>query len=363
MKIGTLTYHRADNYGAVLQAYALCQYLCDQGCNAENIDYWPKHHAVVYKLWCWEKKYFHFQGIRGKIKYLWNFPFILSKNYRRKRKFDIFRKQMMKIVPIRADYDAVFYGSDTIWNRWNLNALYTGFDSTYWGSDTIAAKHRFSYAPSMGNVIDNDGTKNQCKKYLQLFDKISVREVPLKKKFEEWGFKNICITVDPTMLLSRNSWHLLASQRIVKDEYILLYNLERSEVCKELAAKIEREKEMRIIQLTALVSKVGSKDIYDTAGPLEFLSLICHASYVVTSSFHGCVFSIIFNKQFCFHSEVETERISSLLQSSGLQERFIKTPDTATMYRPINYDQVNILVEKEITSSKHFIADCLKIFS
>ena len=361
MKIGTLTYHRADNYGAVLQAYALCHYLCEQGYDAENIDYWPKHHAVVYRLWCWDNRYFHFQGIRGKIKYLWYFPFILLKNYRRKSNFDKFRKQTMKIVPIGACYDAVFYGSDTIWNSWNLNTLYKGFDPTYWGADTISAKHKFSYAPSMGNVINNEGTKKHCKNHLKQFDKISVRETPLKKILEEWGFNNIYLTVDPTMLLSKSQWSQLTSQRIVKEDYVLCYNLERSEVCSELAEKIGRERNLRVIQITALVSKAGSKDIIDTAGPFEFLSLFRHASYIVTSSFHGCVFSIIFNKQFCFHSNVETERISSLLHSYGLTERFVTTSDTTAMYLPIDYDQVNDLLEKETTASKQFIADCLKM--
>ena len=363
MKIGTLTYHRADNYGAVLQAFALCQYLCNQGYEAENIDYWPKHHAIVYKLWCWEYRYFHFQGLRGKIKYLLNFPSILSRNYKRKNNFNLFRKQNMKIVPIEANYDAVFYGSDTIWNRWNLNTLYTGFDPTYWGADTITAKHRFSYAPSMGNVIDNEGTKKHCKEFLQLFDRISVREIPLKKKLEEWGFKDICITVDPTMLLSRDSWNLFASKRIVEGEYVLLYNLERSEVCSDLAKKIERERKIRVVQLTALVSKVSSKDIYDTAGPIEFLSLFRYASYVVTSSFHGCVFSVIFNKQFCFHSNVETERISSLLRSCNLTDRFVTVPDTAIMYKPIDYELVNDLVKREVIASRKYIDDCLKTIS
>ncbi len=317
MTIGTLTYHKADNYGAVLQAYALCQYLYEQGYNAGNIDYWPQHHADVYKLWCWDNNYFHYQGIRGKVKYLCFFPSILLRNCRRKYNFNKFRKKTMRTVEPGAKYDVVFYGSDTIWNRWNLNTHYSGFDSTYWGADNIAAKYRFSYASSMGNVIDDEATEKQCKKYLTQFDKISVRERPLKKKLEEWGFENIQIAVDPTMLLSQNSWNLLASREKVKGDYVLCYNLERSDICNDLAEKISKERNMRVIQLTALVSKVSSQDIFDTAGPLEFLSLFKHASYVVTSSFHGCVFSIIFNKLFCFHSDVETERITSLLHSCG----------------------------------------------
>lgn len=360
MIIGTITYHRADNYGAVLQAYALYKYLCEEGYNAEIIDYWPKHHAVIYKLWCWSHRTFHFLGIKGKVHYIFNYPFILFRNIKRKNNFEKFRKEMMKIVPPRANYDAVFYGSDTIWNRWNLNTLYKGFDSIYWGDDRIFTKHRFSYAPSMGNVIDDEQTRNHCKEYLHNFEYISVREKTLKNKLEDWGYKNITITVDPTMLLSIQSWHMLASQRIINEEYIVCYNLEQSRVCSEMAERIGEEHKLRVIQLTGQVSKVSSRDCFDTAGPFEFLSLISHASYVVTSSFHGCVFSIIFNKQFCFHSDVETERISSLLDSCNLNDRFITIPDTSAMYKPINYEKVNNLIEEKITASKQYIANCLK---
>lgn len=361
MKIGILTYHRADNYGAVLQAYALCHYLCKQGVDAENIDYWPQHHAMAYRLWCWNQRAFRFHGIKGKVKFLLYFPSMLVRNYKRKKNFERFRKQTMKIVPLRTDYDAVFYGSDTIWNRWNLNDLYRGFDPVYWGSDAIVTKHRFSYAPSMGNVIEDEQTKEQYKKYLSRFDRISVREEQLKNKLEEWGYQHISIAVDPTMLLSKHDWELLASQRIVKDGYVLCYNLECSNICSEMAERIGKERNMRVIQLTALVSQVGYKDTYDTAGPFEFLSLFCHASHVVTSSFHGCVFSIIFHKLFCFHSNVETERISSLLQLCGLTKRFVTSPDTAAMYRPIDYEQVDNLLEQKVAASKEFISDCLSI--
>ena len=363
MKVGTLTYHRADNYGAVLQAYALCQYLSEQKVDAGIIDYWPKHHAEVYKLWCWNKSYFHYQGMKGKIKYLLYFPIVIIKNYKRKHNFEIFRRNSMKTRTPYVQYDAVFYGSDTIWNKWNLNNLYSGFDPTYWGAGTISARYRFSYAPSMGNVFNDENTRNHCKKYLSRFDRISVREILLKNRLEDWGYRDIQITVDPTMLLSRHHWDSLITKRIVKDEYILCYNLEHSNICKEMAKKLGIECNMRVIELTGQVSGVCSKDLFDTAGPFEFLSLFSYATYVVTSSFHGCVFSIIFNKQFCFHSEVETERILNLLQAYGLSERFVNSSDTQYMYNKINYKVVNNITERKVAVSKKFIADCLQTVS
>lgn len=363
MIIGTLTYHRADNYGAVLQSYALFKYLCEQGYEAEIIDYWPKHHAIVYKLWCWDQRSFHFQGIKGKILYLLNYPLKLYRNYKRKRNFNVFRKHTMRIMPRRDYYNAVFYGSDTIWNKWNQNTRFTGFDTTYWGDKTIIAKHKFTYAPSMGNIFNDKYTKDHCEEYLHNFEYISVRENSLKKMLEDWGYKNICITVDPTMLLSRHSWDLLSSQRLISEDYVVCYNLEQSKICSEMAERIGKERKMRVIQLTGKVSNIVSKDYFDIAGPIEFLSLVSHASYMVTSSFHGCVFSIIFNKQFCYHSNVETERISSLLDSYNLTERFVKKPDTSAMYKPINFEETNKLIEKNITASKQYIANCLKNIS
>ena len=361
MKIGTVTYHRADNYGAVLQAYALRQYLHEQGFDVENIDYWPHHHAIVYKIWCWSKYEFHSRRWKGKLLYFLLFPLVLLRSFKRKRNFDKFRKQKMKIVPIGQFYDAVFYGSDTIWNKWNLNGFFSGFDSTYWGGGLINAKHRFSYAPSMGNVIDSAETNIQCKTYLPKFDKISVREIQLKSKLEEWGFKNIQITLDPTMLLTKKSWDALANNRIVPNNYVLCYNLENSSVCGKLAENVGRECKLPVIQLTALVSQKHSNHIYDTAGPFEFLSLFRYASYVVTSSFHGCVFSIIYNRIFCFHSDVETERITNLLESCGLKERFVTTTETAAMYQPIDYNNVNKQVEKMALFSKCFIKECIQM--
>ena len=357
--IGTITYHRADNYGAVLQAYALCQYLREQNLDAEIIDYWPKHHAAVYRLWCWNSRVFYSRNRIGKIVYILKFPLVLLRNYKRKKNFNLFRRRNMYISNSMRKYDAVFYGSDTIWNKWNLNSLYSGFDPTYWGSDFVKSSHRFSYAPSMGNVIDNDETMNYCKKHLPQFDKLSVREKHLKDKLVEWGIGEISITVDPTMLLPRKSWDLLAKRRIIKNDYVLCYNLESSSICAALAEEIGKECGMRVIQLTAQVSQYGNSNIYDTAGPLEFLSLFRHASYIVTSSFHGCVFSIIFNKQFCFHSYVETERISSLLDSLCLSQRFIKTSDTSVMYNPIDYNMVNNLMEQNVADSKDYIFSCL----
>lgn len=361
MRIGTLTYHRADNYGAVLQAYALFKYLQNLGHEVEIIDYWPHYHASVYRLWCWNSIYYRSLGKKGKLLYLLHFPMQLWRNNIRKSNFDIFRNHYLNIAAQNHHYDAVFYGSDIIWNKWKFNTLHNGFDDVYWGGGDIKSNHKFSYAPSMGNVIDTEDARKQCQKFLAQFSNISVRERALKEKLEEWGYKKIQLVMDPTLLLSEKQWSNIGRERNTKKDYILCYNLECSGVINQLAQVVSDEKQLECVYLTGRISQVKRKNILDTVGPIEFLELFKNASYVLTSSFHGCVFSLIFKKQFCFHSNVQTDRIISLLHSCNLDNRFIDTIDTERLFEPIDYKNVEKSLSEMINNSKQYISACLKI--
>ena len=93
--VGVVTYHRANNYGAVLQAYALCQYLHKLGCNSEIVDYWPNYHAVVYRPLIWDKKAFAKRDILHKLSYIFSMIFCSFKRYVRNRNFNRFRKSIL----------------------------------------------------------------------------------------------------------------------------------------------------------------------------------------------------------------------------------------------------------------------------
>ncbi len=363
IKIGTVTYHRAYNYGAVLQAYALYAYLKKLGYDVEIVDYWPKHHQDVYKLW---KPLVPNMTIKHVIFNIIFSPFIVLrylKNKKRASKYERFIRQYMHLSswPPSHEYEAVFYGSDTVWNSWKMNRLFSGFDEVYWGGDLIKAKHKFSYAPSMGNVIDSQDTINHCNRMLPKLDLISVRESNLLEKLAEWGWKDVTKVVDPTVLLHREDWNNIAKDRIIKKEYILCYNLEKSSIINELAKKIASREHLRIINLRGTVTNKLSRNEYDTAGPIEWVTLFRDAKYVLTSSFHGVVFSILFEKKFVFNSSCETERISSLLESCGIPERFINKADPRELERYIDYSNVNKKLDKMRTDSYEFINKCLRI--
>ena len=146
--VGVVTYHRANNYGAVLQAYALCQYLHKLGCNSEIVDYWPNYHAVVYRPFIWDKKAFAKRDILHKLAYIFSMIFCSFKRFVRNRNFNRFRKRFLNIGNKEGmvTYDAAFYGSDTIWNVWKQNDLHQGFDSVFWREEKISAQYKFSFA-------------------------------------------------------------------------------------------------------------------------------------------------------------------------------------------------------------------------
>lgn len=363
LKIGIVTYHRAYNYGAVLQAYALCRYLNNLGLNAEIVDYWPKHHSYVYRTNICDSKVAKKLPLLKRFKYYLITLICSKKNIKRYSNFEKFIREQLPISSsfMNTVYDAVFYGSDTIWNTWKMNSLHKGFDDVMWGSNTVQAKHKFSYAPSMGNVIDSIETKMYCERMLPNFDKISVRETNLLFKLNEWGFKDVVKVVDPTILLTKEQWDSITPSRIVKEEYVLCYNLESSSIIDYLALCISKKYNLRIIYMTAMSKPSFNKNVYDTAGVYEFLSLIKNAQFVVTSSFHGVVFSIINHKQFCFHSDCETERISSILSSCGLSDRFVDKPDVDKLESVIDYASVDAKLALMRRDSYRFIEDCLKI--
>lgn len=365
IKIGIVTYHKANNYGAVLQAYALYKYLENQGYNAEVVDYWPKYHLVVYKTWNWDMELFNALTLSHKLIYIISFSILTVKRFVRNQRYKQFRKRCLKIGAKEGvtKYDAVFYGSDTIWNVWKQNKLHKGFDNVLWGDKTIQSRYKFSYAPSMGNVIDTVETKAYCSRMLPNFDLISVRETALLNKLKEWGWHNVEKVVDPTILLTKEQWNNLLVKRLERKDYILCYNLENSDVINRLTKRISEEQNLKVIYVTGNVKRTFDHSVKDLAGPMEFLSYFKYASYVFTSSFHGVVFSIIFEKQFCFHSNKETERIISLLSSCGLSDRFIQDDDFFVLEEKIEYEEVNRKLEKIRARSYEYINKCIKLLN
>lgn len=314
MKIGILTFHHAHNYGAVLQAYALQEVLRKKGHNVEFINYRNPYLLSIYNWFSWKR--FITKNVIKAIKEL----NLVLKRKRRYDNFQYFIQSKLSITDQSYDltsYDIIIIGSDQVWNP----KLTHGFDSMYWGNwnhyDTIVA----SYAASMEDHISpND--KIEISMLLKNFDFISVREENLKNQLKLLTNKNIDVVVDPTLLLNREHWLEMGNNPIIKEDYILLYQVRNNEKAENIAQQISKHLNVKIVHLSARIDLSNDKKTI-SSGPLEFLSLFHHARFVVCTSFHGTIFSLIYHKPFCsvLLDDGKDSRVTNLLFQVGLSDR------------------------------------------
>ncbi len=353
-KIGIMTFYDVQNYGAALQAYALQNKLKILGVDAEFIRYYDSqknnndNRTNVKKYWS------------VLANYEFN-PYLFSKAYPAassvKAKFNSFKEEYMKLsrrayysyeslCEAKNRYDAFVCGSDMVWSNigQDLNAFYLRF----------APKNKsISYAPSITGI--DFSNKEQID-----FIREAVNDIGYLSCREKYGVDSIKkITgrepfhaVDPTLLLTKEEWtQALNLEGYNGKPYILCYMFqgvpkETKKQLTKLAKK--RNMEVRYIPMAATeyVSEIN-QGYSATYGPREFVQMVANASFVVTNSFHGLLFSLIFEKPFILLHRpngntwgVHEERMVSILNLAGITERFIYLDDTITeSYFDLNYSE------------------------
>lgn len=322
MKIGILTYHRSHNYGALLQAIALRYELTKLGHEVYYIDYWPKYHQSMYA-------YFSFYSlthrrIRGALSYVRQF---VKYHKQKKVKIERFGSFIHDFIApycksINDTYDIIVHGSDQIWRKqegkW-YNPIYFGVH------DNIRSKYNVSYAASMGKISKDENDIRLVKRYLTHMDRISVRETDLLDFVKEIGFRDATISMDPTFLLSKSEWDkLIPMQEFKNKKYLLYYKLlDKSFNDKDVYAFAkEHGWDIKVLYGYATISKEDENSIC-TAGPIEFLNLIRNAEFVITSSFHGLAFSLIYQKPFYAAFSIGSSRAESILEKLELKDQLL----------------------------------------
>ncbi|MDD6036545.1 MAG: polysaccharide pyruvyl transferase family protein [Lachnospiraceae bacterium] len=307
--IGVLTLHNATNYGAILQTYALQHVLDDMGIENEVVSYEcpkiTKQHQIRMKWW-------NPLGYEIKKRTKNRFHFFFLNNIR--------HSEVVRELLPSAHYDTYLVGSDQVWNM-NL----TGNDMTYFLENLPSGVPKYSYAASMGNYRFTDKTlQERCFACLDTFTGISVREQSLAGYLSDGMVhrqqRKIEVHPDPVLLLDRNEWEKLA-KHTQKGKYILLYMIGRNY---ELIQKAQiLSKEMGIPVLWASDSLRHYRYVKNVrcSSPEEFVGLFEDSFYVVTNSFHGTAFSILFQKPFlttAVHEGKRMERIADLMDALGL---------------------------------------------
>ena len=361
MKIGLITFHRAHNYGAVLQCYALCKTLSSLGHDIEVIDYYPTYFREQYISI--SKRNMHGMSFRGKIAYLINQ--LLTCRTRKKRSigFDNFIGNL-PLSPLMYTensimfnkYDAIIFGSDQIWNP----ILTFGEDNIYSGNFNVRGAKRIAYAASTSPQICINKYKGYFRGIIERFNTISVREGSLNDYINGIQPGTSRVVLDPVLLLDRESWYKIAVKPSVQN-YLLIYTVPQNPKVWELASMIASYKGLQIVEIRPNVSRKSRQNVYQHVSPEEFLGYFQHASYIVTTSFHGTAFALKFNKQFVtlkFGSAVD-DRAANLLNITGLSERMIAYNALHIPTEDIIYDDVNKILQGQIVSSLSFIENSL----
>lgn len=343
LKIGILTFHRAHNYGAVLQAYALQTHLKQMGHEAEIIDYRPAYIENAYSFW----PTLTGKSLFRKIKSLIYFGLVAYKKLKRWRVFEEFinnrfclSKKIYK-APFNEnfDYDVYVLGSDQIWNPKITN----GYDLVFTGGFLVSPKaKKIAYAASKESENLNASAMAFFKKNLLNFEGVSVRESVLANLLQPLTEKHIETVLDPTLLVDCQIWYDMAKRPQVDCKYVLLYQMRDNSHAVRIAKHVAEQLGAKVVHLEARLRLFPDKNSYQNSSPEEFLGWIKSAECVITTSYHGVAFSIAFSKPFYTLrlNDGADSRAASLLSELSLTERILKVED-CPKFEVIDYAIVN----------------------
>lgn len=331
-KCGIVTFHSSHNYGSVLQAYALVKTIQKLGLDTEIIDFRHPHTTDMYewrlwspyKDWKWNLREFILRGIfkfgKKREKVFNNFiEYILPKSSSIKSKSDI-----------PDIYDILICGSDQIWNP---NA--SGENDPIYYLDFGTTANKFSYAASSGSVKFGESNHDYILGCLQMMKSIGVREEFMKDYILQEFQLQAEVNPDPTFLLNQTEWTQIEEiYPHIPTKYLLVYTIQHPKETLSYAKSVAQKLNIPLVHIcnergiTSLLHKETRYSLMNVS-PQQFLWLFHHANFIVTNTFHGNMFSIIFRKNFIHYAiNPNDTRISTLHETIGLGHSRMIQPNT-----------------------------------
>ena len=268
------------------------------------------------------------------------------------------------------EYSKFVLGSDQVLHPINYGSHYYTME---WIPEQIK---KITYAASFGVSNIPKYQIKGTKKFLGRIDNISVREQQGAQIVYDMINKKVPVVVDPTLLLDSDMWGGI-SANIQDKDYIFCYFLGDNKMAREMAIAMKKKTGKKIFSIPCMDEinledlKFGDKQLYDV-GPSEFLSYIKNAAYVITDSFHGTVFSVLFNKQFVVYNRYNNKnknstnsRIDTLLLKIELENRRVlnncSTEESVNiLLGAIDYSKVNFKVSELKSESIEYLKCVLK---
>lgn len=393
-KVAIVTWARGVNYGTILQAFSLTDTLRKHGYDAVLLD--DSILTGEFKAQASADKDVKTppqssQTKNGKLSYYLNkikkaiYVFSSPKRYRnyknertfervssnKKRAFEEFKKAYLTMSEpfgvaeydrVGNEYDAYVCGSDQIWtikSKPEYHYYYLGF--------TDDSKKRIAYAPCIGEYKIPDFAKSDIKNLTERFDKIAMRDNHGSKLISETSAKSVSTVLDPVLLKTPTEWQETLSLQKTNEKYLLCYILGTHKWYNDYIKLLSESMGLKIKWIP--VNPEQTDFLYGNTspcGPKEFVELIYNAEYVCTDSYHGTLFSLLFNKQLTIlerytdSENSQNERFYSLFNQLGISKQIIseKTFEKSDTER-LNYDIINRSLAKEREKSLQYLLSAL----
>lgn len=350
-RVGIVTFFSNCNYGSVLQAYALSQYLTEKGYNTEIIDYLTPNNRFNFKM--------RIRTILNRLGVLATHPNMLKIALKGKNKakmsvatlpddtvlgYKEFIEQYLK--PYRGkyhranDFDAFICGSDQIWQ---ISA--PGLSDIFFLRFTTQKK-RIAYAASLGSITVPKYNARRFKKYTNEFSAISVRENASKQLIKEFCNQEATHVLDPTLLVGKSFWSNIVARHPKQGNYIFCYFLDKCTEADHIM-NLAKSHNLQVLWVeTGINAPEGSMRI--SPSPFEFVALIKNADYVFTDSFHACCFSSLFEKSFYVVRRnyqgypAQHIRLEELLTHLDMKDRHVDSCLEVAQLEPISAERHEI---------------------
>ncbi len=361
MKVLVITRHAVANYGSLLQAIATQRVLEDMGHNCLIVDYIRADESIL-KIepsllkgkQNWNSstiKRLLYLALRQPESIAAGLSFANERNryLNLTRRYTSFEELCTDLPPA----DIYMTGSDQVWGPMVLDDC----DRAYLLSFAPDNSKKIAYAASFGREVSSEEAEKVFCAELAEYSWLGVREDSAVKRIADWGYESTQV-LDPTLLLDRREWDSFTSSKSIGD-YVLVYQIHNNKLVDDCACDVSKRLGTKLVRVSPVLHQITRPGKFKYLPKVdEFLSLIKKAKCVVTDSFHGTVFSLLFNVPFVeiLPANGTSERNESLLRMTGLSHRAVRSPaNFAIAEDPIDFSNANEIISKQRYHSIAFL--------
>ncbi|MBN1403935.1 MAG: polysaccharide pyruvyl transferase family protein [Opitutales bacterium] len=361
MKISILTFHRSFNYGAVLQAYALAEYLRRAGHQASVVDYQPPYRKKNGNAWSGKRMGIVANNLVTPL--LW----LRHRQFRQKH-MGLAEGIYASLEELRThapQADVYMTGSDQVWNPRHLSE---GFDPAFFlqfGPDIVK---RVAYAPSFGADAVEERYRERLKELVSNYDALSMREEASAHFLSELVDRPVEHVLDPTLLLGDFDSICDSASAPRKGSYVFAYRLQDCPLFNETAASVAQQAGLPLVMTTGALRHLRESGKPRHPGVEQWLGLLRNAAYVVTNSFHGMVFATLFHRPFVpvvltGTLRARNNRINGLLELLQFRDALVAENSlgpSLTAAESADWPSIDRYIAQARARSAHFIDNSLR---